>query len=231
MTRQTLPSFMARRGWQIALAFTVVVGWAWRTAQAEDLLPPQQVIHDTSEQLKERLRREGVKTDFPRANRVVKEIIEPHVDFDRVSALVLGSHWRTTTQEHRQRFKEEFRTLLIRTYATAQIEFVDWKINYLPMQLSPQDMKTVVRTLIIRPGGQPAAVDYRMLKVGGEWKVYDVIIEGVSLVNNYRTEFDADLAHNGNSMDALLKRMNERNSQALKEPVKPGSVSASPRKS
>lgn len=222
MTLHPVASNRTRR-WLTLLGLSLLGGVAISGASAaEALLPPQQVIQDASEKLKERLRREGVKNDFPRANRIVKEIIEPHVDFDRVSALVLGQYWRTASPELRSRFKEEFRILLIRTYATAQVEFVDWDIRFQPLRLAPGDTKAMVRTSILRPGGQPTAVDYRMIHTrSGDWKIYDVIIEGVSLVNNYRSTFASDIERTG-SLEHVIQMMSERNTQALKEPLKSG---------
>jgi phospholipid transport system substrate-binding protein len=185
----------------------------------DPLLPPQQVIQNTSDTLQKNLQRTEYKKDFPKATRFVEEVIDPHVDFERVSILILGKYWKTASPEQQQRFKKEFRTLLVRTYTTAFTEYSNWTIRYLPLKLSGQDSRVVVRTEILQPGAQPVAVNYRMVNVKGDWKVYDVLIEGVSLVQNYRTSFSEEIARTG-SLDQLITHIAQRNSTALKEPLK-----------
>jgi phospholipid transport system substrate-binding protein len=185
----------------------------------ESLLPPQLVIQQTSDTLQKSLQKPEYKKDFPRATRFVENVIDPHVDFERVSMLILGKHWRTATPAQREQFKREFRTLLVRTYTTAFTEYSNWTIRYLPLKMSDQDTRVVVQTEILQAGAQPAAVNYRMVKIKGDWKVYDVLIEGISLVQNYRTSFSSEIARTG-SLDQLIAHIAERNSTALKEPLK-----------
>lgn len=141
------------------------------------------------------------------------------MDFNRVSALVLGKYWKTANDAQKERFRQEFKTLLVRTYATAFTEYADWTIRYLPLKMEPEEDKVVVKTEILQPGAAPTAVDYRMANVGGEWKVYDILIEGVSLLQNYRTSFGQEIAQSG-SLDGVINRLAERNSAALKQPTK-----------
>ncbi len=189
---------------------------------AEALAPPQQVIQQTADQLQVSLQKPEYKSDFKKATGLVDRIINPHVDFDRVSILVLGKHWREATPEQKERFKQEFRMLLVRTYTTAFTEYADWKIRYLPLEEGDMtDKKALVRTEILQSGGQPVSVNYRMVQDGSEWKVYDVLIQGISLLQNYRTTYNDEIEQGG-SLDALIAELAERNSGALKEPVASG---------
>jgi phospholipid transport system substrate-binding protein len=193
---------------------------AWGLAgQAETLTPAQLVVQSTADVLQRELQKDEYKRDFVKATRFVDHTIEPSVDFDRVSALALGKHWKTATPAQRDRFKKEFRTLLVRTYTTAFTEYASWTIRYLPMQTDGESDKVLVKTEILQAGARPSAVDYRMVNSGGKWKAYDVLIEGISLLQNYRTEFGQEITQTG-SLDSVIDRIAKRNSSALKEPLK-----------
>jgi phospholipid transport system substrate-binding protein len=184
----------------------------------EALLPPQLVIQKTSDDLQKSLQKPEYKKDFAKATQYVETVIDPHVDFDRVSILTLGKYWKTATPDQKERFKKEFRTLLVRTYTTAFTEYANWNIRYLPLKLLPSDTKALVRTEILQAGAQPVAVNYRMINDKGDWKVFDVLIEGISLIQNYRTSFTNEIARTG-SMDGLITQLAQRNATAHKEPV------------
>ena len=183
----------------------------------ESLTPPQLVIQRTADQLQTSLQRPEYKTDFKKATALVDKIIYPVVDFDRVSILVLGKHWRTATTGQKERFKQEFRMLLVRTYTTAFTEYSDWKIRYLPLD-DGTDKKVLVKTEILQSGGQPVAINYRMVQEGADWKVYDVLIEGISLLQNYRNSFNDEVEQTG-SLDKLIAHLAERNASAMREPI------------
>ncbi len=182
-------------------------------AAAADLLPPQKAIEDVSNQMKAQLQDEEFNKDFARVTDLVEKIIYPHVDFRRISALVLGKHWKQADKEQRARFTHEFQTMLVRTYARAFVEFDDWAIRYLPM-VKKSSKKVIVKTEILQPGRQPVAVSYRMVLVDGDWKVYDIIIEGISLVTNYRKSFRNEMQRTG-SLDAVIETLAQRNAKAL----------------
>lgn len=179
----------------------------------EALAPPQQVIESTSNQLQSTLQKPEYKADFKKATQFVDRVISSHVDFDRVSALVLGKNWKGATPSQKEQFKKEFRMLLVRTYTTAFTEYSDWNIEYLPLEPGDDDKKIVVKTLILQSGGHPVAVNYRMVKDGDDWRVYDILIEGVSLLQNYRSSFNDDIEQS--SLDALIKKLADRNVTAL----------------
>lgn len=189
---------------------------ALNTALAEETLSaPVKVVQEASTQVREALKSYNYKLDFIKSAQLVKHIMEPHVDVNRAALLILGKHWRTATQQQRDRFKEEFRTLMIRTYTTAFSEFHTYEIEYLPLETTPGENKVTVRTEMRRPSSpQPLPVSYRMENINGEWKVYDVIISGVSLVQNYRTTFSSEVARTG-SLDAVINDLAQRNASAL----------------
>ena len=183
-------------------------------AIAADLLAPQIAIETTSNQLKVKLQDKNFTKDFAQINLFVEEVINPHVDFNRISALVLGKLWKKATREEKVRFKKEFQTLLVRTYSRAFVEFKDWSVRFLPYKLKEGDKKVIVKTQILQPGIQPLAVNYRMVLTKGEWKVYDIMIEGVSLVTNYRTSIKNEVKKFG-SLSAVIDELARKNSAAL----------------
>ncbi len=209
--------------WLLMACFLVVL-----PLRAENLVPPQQLIKETSNRILEELRRIDYKVDFSRAVEIVNKHIEPHVDFDRFAALVLGKYWRNASPDQRARFKKEFKTMLIRTYATAYGEYAEWEIHFKPVrEWKPDAKKVVVRTEFVQPGKEPAEVDFRMIRRGDDWKVYDVIIEGVDLVKNYRTTFGEEIARTG-SLDSLIDRLAELNRKAFEDGAKASSVLSQP---
>lgn len=195
--------------------FAVLLGLMPVTkAVADELLPPQQVIQSVSAQIKERLRDKSFTQDFAQVTRFVNGVIDPHADFDRIAALVLGKIWKTATPVEQERFKHEFQTLLVRTYSRAFVEYQDWSIRFPPYTLESGAAKTYVKTEVIQPRKQPVEVSYRMALSNGQWKVYDIVIEGVSLVTNYRTTFSQDVKTKG-SLSAVIDDLAKRNVEAL----------------
>ena len=143
---------------------------------------------------------------------LAEEKILPNFNFDRVSRLVLGKNWTKATPDQKAAFQTEFRTLLLRTYATALSKFKNQTIEYKPLRLADGANTAAVKTVILQPGGQPIAVDYSLEKQADAWKVYDIVIEGVSLVTNYRGQFTQEVRQNG--LDSLIKKLAEKNSAA-----------------
>jgi phospholipid transport system substrate-binding protein len=181
-------------------------------SMAENLIAPQNVIQQTSDELQTTLQRQEYKTNFKKATSLVDEILSNRVDFDRVSFLVLGKNWKTASAEQKERFKKEFRFLLVRTFTTAFTEYATWHIRFLPMQLQAET-KALVQTELLQPGAQPSRVDYRMVLTGGMWKVYDILIDGISLLQNYRTSFTDEVSNS--SLDQLLDHLAQRNADAM----------------
>jgi phospholipid transport system substrate-binding protein len=181
---------------------------------AGDLVEPQKVIEDASIQLKSRMQDPGFTKDFRKITEFVHSVIYPRADFDLISSLVLGKLWKDASVTEKEAFKKEFQTLLIRTYSRAFVEFKEWSVRFLPMSAEEDPRKTMVKTEILQPSVQPIAVNYRMLLNKGQWKVYDILIEGVSLVSNYRTSFKNEVERTG-SLQEVINQLAKRNAEAL----------------
>ncbi len=188
---------------------------------AADLAAPQASIKYASNSLKEKLKDETFAKDFVKITGFVEEVINPMVDFNRISALVLGKLWKKATKEEKSRFKQEFQNLLIRTYSRAFVEFKEWSVRFLPLKMEPGAKKVIVKTEILQPGIQPLAVNYRMVLVKGEWKAYDIMIEGVSLVTNYRTSIKNEFKKTG-SLTTVIDQLAKRNAAAMAAPASDG---------
>ncbi len=183
-------------------------------ALAEVLQVPQQVIAEVSETLQKKLQDKSFTQDFAQVNRFVNSVIGPHTDFDKIAPLVLGKRWNTATQSEQERFKKEFQILLVRAYSRAFIEYNDWTIRYQPLELAKDASKTIVKTKVMQRSIEPVEVSYRMFLSKGEWKVYDIVIDGVSLITNYRSSFNEEIQRKG-SLSAVIDDLIKRNAEAL----------------
>ncbi len=143
---------------------------------------------------------------------LAEQKIVPNFDFDKVSRMVLGKNWTIATPDQKAGFQNEFRTLLIRTYASALSKYRNQTIEYKPFRLMGDSDIASVKTQIVQPGGQPIEVDYTLVKQPEAWKVYDIVIEGVSLVTNYRGQFAQEIRQNG--LDSLIKKLTDKNKAA-----------------
>jgi phospholipid transport system substrate-binding protein len=133
----------------------------------------------------------------------------PHFDFEHMARLAMGKNWRQASAAQRKMLTSEFRALLVRTYTTAFTQYRNQTVEYRPLRLAPDDTDVTVKSLIKQPSGQPIPVDYGMEKTDGGWKVYNVKIEGVSLIENYRNTFNTEVQRNG--VDGLIKSLAEKN--------------------
>ncbi|MDD5579898.1 MAG: ABC transporter substrate-binding protein [Methylobacter sp.] len=182
---------------------------------AEDIAPARQIIEKSSEQIRQTLKQPAYQNDFNKAVQFVDGIVTQFADMPKVSQLVLGKNIRNATPDQRQRFMKEFKTLLVRIYTRAFLEYKDWSITFSPNNDDKDDGKTLIKTVVNQPGQQHVDVSYRMvLDEQGEWKVYDIIIGGVSLVTNYRTTFDQEIAKTG-SIDSVIQMLIDKNSKAV----------------
>ena len=178
------------------------------TAPAAD--DPTAVVRATAERVLDSLRSDRARYQDDQALfQLVREVVFPRIDRERTAQWVLGANWRTATPAQREQFINEFSDLLLRTYGTALRQYDSEKLNYLPTQAPAGADRVTVRTEIIRPDGPKVSVDYQLTNRSGEWKVYDVIIENVSMVVTYRSEYAAIIKRDG--MDGLLKQLAERN--------------------
>ena len=143
---------------------------------------------------------------------LVEAKVLPHFNFQHMTALAMGKDWRKATPEQKKRLSEEFKTLLVRTYSNALTGYRDQTIRYKPLKLQASDAETVVKTEIVQPGNKPIQLDYAVEKLEGNgWKVFDVVVAGVSLVSNYRDTFNQEVRANG--VDGLIQMLANKNKQ------------------
>ena len=182
---------------------------------AEELNEPQQVVQRVSDGLRRVLREDRglLKSDPAYVHRLVDELFLPNVDYRRVCALVLGPYWKQASPAQREAFGDEFKALLINTYATAVNELSEWEIRYLPLRLEQNDTDVVVRTQVLYPGGDPIGVDYRMHVKDGRWLAYDVRVADVSLLANYRSTFTRMARKKG--VEGLIQDLAARNAMRV----------------
>jgi phospholipid transport system substrate-binding protein len=140
---------------------------------------------------------------------LINELVIPHFDFTSMSKWVLGKNWRQASDTQREKFINQFRTLLVRTYARALLEYSDQEINYMPVESNPNSNLVVVKTEVQSPGSNAVPINYRMHISDGEWKVVDIAVDGISLVATYRGSFSSEIRKNG--IDSLITKLTERN--------------------
>jgi len=199
----------------ILFVFTTLIGVPLWTA-AEPAAPAK-VIQGVSEQLLKvlEIEQERLQSDPVHAYRLANEVLVPHVDFVRVSGLALGKYWRRASKPQREAFIQQFQRLLVRTYSTAMREFADLDIRYLPLRMVEGDEKVAVRTQVVRSeSAAPIEVIYSMHLKEGSWLAYDVKIDGISLVTNYRSSFSREIRRAG--MDGLIRKLAALNDKAQK---------------
>jgi phospholipid transport system substrate-binding protein len=174
--------------------------------------PAEVLVHDTTEQVLARLKADSdkLKADANLIYPLVEDLVLPHFDFERMSIWVLGKNWRNADAAQQQQFTNEFRTLLVRTYAKALLEYTDQHLRYLPFHAEDDASKVSIKTEIEQSGGPSIPLHYSMyLNKAGEWKVYDIKVDGVSLVSNYRSSFSTEIRNGG--IPRLLDKLVQMN--------------------
>jgi len=142
---------------------------------------------------------------------LVEKKVLPHFEFARMTRLAVGPNWRQATPEQQKALIREFRALLVQTYAATLTAYRNQVIDYRPLRMQPDDTEAVVKSLINQSGGKPVTVDYKMEKTPAGWKVYDVVVADLSLVQNYRGSFETEVRKGG--IDGLIKALTEKNQQ------------------
>ena len=196
----------------IALGFLFLVvasGALWAAVK-----PPQEVVQETSARMIDALRKNSatLRQDSSRIYELVDQIVLPNFDFELMSRWVLGRAWQQATPEQRRRFTEEFRTLLVRTYAKALLEYADEDIRVPPQPSAADGNEATIRTEVRPKSGQPIQINYSMHLNNDAWKVYDVTVDGVSLVTNYRGTFVGQIRDSG--IDAVIADLQQRNARS-----------------
>ena len=174
---------------------------------------PDQLVKSVSDDVLAAIR---TTKDKPTLRKLTESKVLPHFDFRAMTQLAVGQHWRQASPEQQKRLEDAFRTLLVNTYtaslnvASTGKESVDVK----PVELKPGDNDIVVRTVVRTPNRPPIPVDYRMTRTPNGWKVYDVIVENLSLVTNYRGSFASEIGRTG--IDGLVKALEAKNTELAK---------------
>jgi len=180
--------------------------------RADDIADPQAMVECATERMLQSLKdnKTELEEDPSVIYGLVQDILMPNFDFEKMSKLALGKNWRKASAEQRERFIAEFRLLLVRTYSTAMLEYTDEKINFLPFHGDVAKKKEKVKLEILQAGGPSIPMALSMyLNKADAWKVYDVKIDGISLVTNYRSTFNTEIRNDG--IDKLIDRLAKRN--------------------
>ncbi|MDR1848879.1 MAG: ABC transporter substrate-binding protein [Zoogloeaceae bacterium] len=139
----------------------------------------------------------------------------PHFNFRRMTQLAVGREWRQASAAQQNELVQQFRDLLLRTYGNAVVSYRDQKFVYKPLKMKPDETDVQVRTEIVQPGGTRIQIDYSMEKKDQGWKVYDVVVGGISLVTNYRETFAQEIRAGG--IDGLIRALSEKNKAPAKQ--------------
>lgn len=206
------------------MAGMVTLLWLMPMVLAADL-PPDQLAKNTTQEVLAILKadKEIQGGNLQKVYELVEAKVLPHFDFNRMTQLAVGKHWNGSTPQQKQALVKEFRALLVRTYSTALTEFSSQSIEFKPLTMKAEDIEVTVRTEIKQPGGKPIPIDYSMYKTSFGWKVFDVAIDGVSLVINYRGSFASTIRQSGIDGLIALLQAKSRNTGNSAEPAKPQS--------
>ena len=183
-------------------------------ARAQQDLGPEELVRKLTQDVLDAIRsdRQLAAGDRQKALKLAEEKVLPHIDFEEATRLAVGRAWAQAAPEQRKKLVEEFRRMLVRTYSSAISAYEGQTMKVLPVRMKPGDTEVTVHNQYIRAGGTPLPVDYQMHKTDQGWKIYDITVEGVSLVLTYRSEFDAIVKQEG--IDGLIKRLEEKNTPA-----------------
>lgn len=182
---------------------------------AEEMPEPQALVKKASDQMLAALadNEAELEADPSKIYNLVEEILIPNFDFARMAKLALGKNWNNINEQQQARFIEEFRVLLVRTYSTAMLEYTDEEIRFLPFRDDLSKRRVNVPMEVVQSGGPGIPMTLSLYQNGDdEWKVYDVKIEGISLVTNYRSSFSRDINNGG--IEKLIDDLAQRNEKA-----------------
>jgi len=189
---------------------------AFNTAAAKEMTDPAAFVEQRAQAVLSALdgKREQVRQDPKVAQDIVRRELLPSIDVDYISRLVLGPHWRRASEEQRTQFREAFKQFLLNSYAQGLAEFTEDRLNIRPLRGQPDPRRTIVETSVTRENGQAVPVAYTLRWTDDGWKMYDVIIEGISYVVNYRADFNSEIEQKG--LDSLIERLRKG---TFKDPV------------
>jgi phospholipid transport system substrate-binding protein len=191
----------------VLLAMAVALGGV----RAQELTPPDVLVKQVTLEVVDLIAKDKEIRGGNRAKLIslIDDKVLPHFNFVSMSALAMGQSWNKATPEQKKRVTEEFKTLLVRTYASALASYSNQKFDFRPLRAKPSDTDVTVNVRVLQQGAQPVPIDYSLEKTPSGWKVYDVMVAGVSLVANYRTEFNNLVRESG--VDGLIKNLSAKN--------------------
>lgn len=195
---------------KLILCFALLGALAGTALALADVAPDVLAKTTTEEVLTVLRTNNDIKSDPKRVLAMVEEKVLPHFDFTKMTRLAVGKGWRQASPEQQQTLVTEFRNLLVRTYGNSLTQYRNETVDFRPVRMDPGATDVTVKSQINRAGGgQPIAVDYSMQKTGDGWKVYDITIEGVSLVTTYRGSFSDEIQRSG--VDGLIATLQQKN--------------------
>ena len=194
----------------IALVFATLFATLVLAQEAPDAL-----VKQVTEEVLEIVRKDKSiqNGDAKKAIDLVDAKVIPHFNFQHMTALAVGKDWKKASPGQQQQLTAEFKTLLVRTYSNALTSYKNQKIAYKPFRMNPGDSEVLVRTEVIQPGSKPVQIDYSLEKADGGWKVFDVLVAGISLVTNYRDQFAQEVRSGG--IDGLIAAIAAKNKSLL----------------
>lgn len=198
-----------------ALLFAAFVSSAVFAQEAPDVM-----VQRVTEEVLEIIRKDKdiQNGDTHKVIELVDKKVLPNFNFTHMTALALGKEWRKATPQQQQQLTAEFKTLLVRTYSNALTGYKNQKVVYKPTKMAPTDTDVLVRTEVHQPGNKPVQLDYSLEKLDANWKVYDVVVAGISLVTNYRDQFGQEVRNGG--IDGLIASIAAKNKSLETSPKK-----------
>jgi phospholipid transport system substrate-binding protein len=186
-------------------------------AGAQQEVPPDVLVKNVTNEVVELITKDKEIRSGSRAKlvEVIESKVLPHFNFGAMTALAMGQNWSKATPEQKKRLVQEFKTLLVRTYASALAAYAEQRFDFRPLRARPTDTDVTVNVRVLQSGAQPVPIDYSMEKTAAGWKVYDVMVGGVSLVANYRTEFANTVRNSG--IDGLIRELQKKNASTSPE--------------
>jgi phospholipid transport system substrate-binding protein len=209
-----------------ATAIMVAAGSARAQAPVDGVLPPDVLVKNVTLEVVDILQKdkeiqEGSSAGRKKVIALIETKVLPHFNFEAMTASAVGRNWSKASAEQKSRLNDEFKTLLVRTYSSALAAYSNQKFEFRPLRAKPTDTDVTVNVRVMQSGAQPVTIDYDMEKRPSGWKVWDVRVAGVSLVANYRTEFDTQVRDNG--IDGLIKTLQAKN-RSLEPPASTAST-------
>lgn len=189
----------------------IVLGLMFSIQAALAATDPQVLVKQTTEKVLAEVtsKKQDLKANPEKIYPLIDDILLPRFDFTQIARLVLGKHWDSASKAEKTTFTNEFRELLVRTYATALLSYSGEEIAYPPIMFGPDAKKVKVKTEVKNQGSGAVPIDYSLYLGKGDWMVYDVTIDGVSLVSTYRTNFDSQIRRN--KLSGLITDLKQKN--------------------